>query len=146
MSQSQSNRELMLERKCFFREFPKNLDLNERLNRTPQHCYRITSNGSGKVMLPRAASQKMCEGIEKEASIRSRVDSRLVQETGFMNRMFYSIVDNVRNMRILDSKQQSFVEKLTKEECYELLREYNKVMESVTNYMMLDENDSTIIN
>jgi hypothetical protein len=122
----------MLERKCFFREFPKNLDLNERLNRTPQHCYRITTNSSGKVMLPRAASAKQHEGV--------------VQETGFMNRMFYSIVDNVRNMRILDSKQQSFVEKLTKEECYELLREYNKVMESVTNYMMLDENDSTIIN
>jgi hypothetical protein len=133
----------MLERKCFFREFPKNLDLNERLNVTPQHCYRITANGSGKVVLPR---QKMGEDVEKEVSIRSRVDSRIVQETGCINRMFYSIVDNVRNMRILDSKQQSFVEKLTKEECYELLREYNKVMESVTNYMMLDENDSTIIN
>ena len=52
---------------------------------------------------------------------------------------FYSIIDSIRNMRILNDNQQEFVEKLSKEECYELLREYNKVMEYVIDYVLLDD-------
>jgi len=39
-------------------------------------------------------------------------------------KLFYGIIDSIRNMRVLNDNQQEFVEKLSKEECYELLREY----------------------
>jgi hypothetical protein len=52
---------------------------------------------------------------------------------------FYSIIDSIRNMRVLNNNQQEFVEKLSKEECYELLREYNKIMEYVVDYVLLDD-------
>jgi hypothetical protein len=50
----------------------------------------------------------------------------------------YSIIDSIRNMRILSKYQQEYVEKLEKEECYELLREYNKVMKFMTEYIMAE--------
>ena len=55
------------------------------------------------------------------------------------HKSFYSIIDSIRNMRILLPYQKEFVEKLSKEECYELLREYNKVMEYVIDYIMSEE-------
>jgi hypothetical protein len=55
------------------------------------------------------------------------------------NKLLYSIIDSIRNMRVLLPCQQEFVEKLSKEECYELLREYNKVMEYVIDYILLDD-------
>ena len=55
------------------------------------------------------------------------------------HKSFYDIVDSIRNMRVLLPCQQEFVEKLSKEECYELLREYNKVMEYVIDYILLDD-------
>ncbi len=54
-------------------------------------------------------------------------------------KLFYGIIDSIRNMRVLNDNQQEFVEKLSKEECYELLREYNKIMEYVIDYILLDD-------
>jgi hypothetical protein len=50
----------------------------------------------------------------------------------------YSIIDSIRNMRILSKYQQEYVERLEKEECYELLREYNKIMKFMTEYIMAE--------
>ena len=50
----------------------------------------------------------------------------------------FSIVDSIRNVRILSKYQQEYIEKLDKEDCYELLREYNKVMEFISEYIMAD--------
>ena len=52
---------------------------------------------------------------------------------------FYSIIDSIRNVRILNDKQQELVKNLSKEECYELLQEYNKIIEYVIDYILLDE-------
>jgi hypothetical protein len=52
----------------------------------------------------------------------------------------FSIVDSIRNVRILSKYQQEYIEKLDKEDCYELLREYNKVMKFITEYVMADNN------
>ena len=55
------------------------------------------------------------------------------------HKSFLGIIDSIRNVRVLHSCQQEFVETLDKEECYELLREYNKIIEYVIDYIMLEE-------
>jgi hypothetical protein len=59
---------------------------------------------------------------------------------------YYNILDSIRNMRILSRYQQQYIETLDKEDCYQLLREYNEVMESVKSCIMLGEDDTTIVN
>ena len=55
---------------------------------------------------------------------------------------YYTIIDSIRNMRILNNYQIQYIEKLDKEDCYELLREYNKMMKNVIDYILLDEDFS----
>ena len=55
----------------------------------------------------------------------------------------YNILDSIRNIRVLSKYQQQYIEKLDKEDCYQLLREYNKVMETVCEYIMLSDDDTT---
>ena len=55
---------------------------------------------------------------------------------------FLGIQDSIRNMRILNKYQQKYIEELDKEECYQLLHEYNKVMVTVNEYIMSDSEDT----
>ena len=52
---------------------------------------------------------------------------------------FFTIIDSIRNMRILNRYQQQYIERLEKEDCYQLLDEYNKVMEYIIAYIMIDD-------
>jgi hypothetical protein len=51
---------------------------------------------------------------------------------------YFSIIDSIRNMRVLSRYQQQYIERLEKEDCYQLLHEYNRVMKSVADYIMAD--------
>ena len=58
---------------------------------------------------------------------------------------YYNILDSIRNMRVLSKYQQQYIEKLDKEDCYQLLREYNVIMESVSAYIMLGDDETTYV-
>jgi hypothetical protein len=55
---------------------------------------------------------------------------------------FYGIQDSIRNMRILNKYQEKYIENLDKEDCYQLLKEYNSVMATVNEYIMSDSEDT----
>ena len=54
----------------------------------------------------------------------------------------YSILDSIRNIRVLSKFQMQYVEQLSIEECLEIIREYNKAMVFVVNYINIVENES----
>ena len=54
----------------------------------------------------------------------------------------YSILDSIRNIRVLSKYQMQYVEQLNWEECQEIIREYNKAMVFVVNYINIVENES----
>jgi hypothetical protein len=54
----------------------------------------------------------------------------------------YSILDSIRNIRVLSKYQMQFVEELNWEDCQEIIREYNKAMVFVVNYINIVENES----
>jgi len=53
----------------------------------------------------------------------------------------YSILDSIRNIRVLSKYQMQYVEQLSIEECLEIIREFNKAMVFVVNYINIVEND-----
>jgi len=54
----------------------------------------------------------------------------------------YSILDSIRNIRVLSKYQMQYVEQLSIEECLEIIREFNKAMVFVVNYINIVENES----
>ena len=50
---------------------------------------------------------------------------------------YFSILDSIRNMRVLSKYQIEYLNGLEKEEYCELLTEYNKVMKAMVEYMKL---------
>ena len=54
----------------------------------------------------------------------------------------YSILDSIRNIRVLSKYQMQFVEELNWEDCQEIIREYNKAMIFIVNYINAVENEA----
>jgi hypothetical protein len=55
---------------------------------------------------------------------------------------YFTIIDSIRNMRILSKYQMLYIEKLDNEKCKEIIQEFNKAMEVITEYVLLDNEDS----
>jgi len=58
---------------------------------------------------------------------------------GALQFSFYdSILDSIRNMRALTPYQRTYLEQCSKEECLEMIREYNQVIQSFIANHLLD--------
>ena len=63
------------------------------------------------------------------------INNKGIKVGPFNFNFFDSIVDSIRNMRVLTKSQIIFIEKCSREEYIQLMNEYNKIM------LFLNEND-----